>query len=104
MQRTLIFLLLFTALIAILALQNSGDVEIKLLFWTIKTSMVLLLILTFAFGSIAGILVSLPGWSQRPKKEKPMQEISARPESKHQTEARSKEKTVGDPDFEDVNR
>ena len=104
MQRTLIFLLIFTALIAVLALQNSGEVEIKLLFWTIKTSMVLLLILTFAFGSMAGILVSLPGWSHRPKKEKPKQEISAAPESRHETETRSREKAGRDPDFEDVNR
>ena len=104
MQRTLIYLLIFTALIAILALQNSGEVEITILFWTIKTSMVLVLILTFAFGSIAGILVSLQGRSQRHKKVKPMQENSARSESKHQTETRSREKTGGDPDFEDVKK
>lgn len=98
MQRTLIYLLIFTALIAVLALQNSGDVEIKLLFWTFKTSMVLVLILTFAFGSMAGILVSLPGRSHKTKKDKPKQESSAAPET------RSREKAGRDPDFEDVNR
>ncbi len=103
MQRTLIFLLIFTILIAVFALQNSGEVEIKLWFWSIRTSMVLVLILTFAFGSVAGILFSLPGWSRRPEKKKADQETLAAPEARPETEARSKEKVGGDPDFEDVN-
>ena len=60
MQKKLIFLLAFMVLIAIFALQNSIEVEIKLWFWSVRTSMVLVLILTFAAGAIAGILFSLP--------------------------------------------
>ena len=60
MQKKLIFLLAFMVLIALFALQNSKEVEIKLWFWTVRTSMVLVLILTFAIGAIAGILFSLP--------------------------------------------
>jgi len=71
MQKKLIFLLAFMVLIAVFALQNSMEVEIKLWFWTVRTSMVLILILTFAAGAIAGILFSLP---KRSKKEAVVQE------------------------------
>ena len=67
MQKKLIFLIAFMVLIAVFALQNSMEVEIKLWFWSVRTSMVLILILTFAAGAIAGILFSLPG---RPKESK----------------------------------
>jgi len=60
MQKKLIFLLAFMVLVAVFALQNSIEVEIKLWFWSVRTSMVLVLILTFAAGAIAGILFSLP--------------------------------------------
>jgi len=94
MQRTLIFLLIFTVLIAVFALQNSGEAEIKLWFWSIRTSMVLVLILTFAFGAMAGILFSLPGWSRRPSRKKSDQQA---------TVVADNVKTGGDPEFEDVN-
>jgi uncharacterized integral membrane protein len=69
MQKKLIFLLVFMVLVAVFALQNSVEVTIKLWFWTVKTSMVLILILTFAAGAIAGILFSLPGRSKDRRKE-----------------------------------
>ena len=103
MQRTLIFLLIFTVLIAVFALQNSGEVEIKLWFWSIRTSMVLVLILTFAFGALAGILFSLPGWSRRSSKKKPEPQATAEPDSGKENDSEREEKTGGDPEFEDVN-
>jgi uncharacterized integral membrane protein len=104
MQRSLIFLLVFTVLIAVFALQNSGEVEIKLWFWSVRTSLVLILILTFAFGALAGILFSLPGWSQKPSRRKKEQQVTAAPESEKDSES-AKGKTVGgDPEFEDVDR
>lgn len=102
MRRTLIFLLIFTMLIAVFALQNSGEVEIKLWFWSIRTSMVLLLILTFAFGALAGILFSLPGWSSRPSKKKPDRQETEIPVSGKENETVSETKAGGDPEFEDV--
>jgi uncharacterized integral membrane protein len=102
MQRTLILLLIFTVLIAVLALQNSGEVEIKLWFWSIRTSMVLLLILTFAFGALAGILFSLPGWSRRPSRKKREQQASTVPESGKENETGANSHSGGDPEFEDV--
>ena len=103
MRRTLIFLLIFTVLVAVFALQNSGEVEIKLWFWGIRTSMVFVLILTFAFGALAGILFSLPGWSRRSSKNKPEPETSGVSESMKENEPVPEKKAGGDPEFEDVN-
>jgi uncharacterized integral membrane protein len=103
MQRTLIIILIFTVLVAVFALQNSGEVEIKLWFWTIRTSMVLVLILTFAFGALAGILFSLPGRSRKPGRKKAEQQVTDTPETASGNESSSKEKPSRDPDFEDVN-
>ncbi len=69
MQKKLIFLLVFMVLITVFALQNSMEVSIKLWLWTAQTSMALILILTFAFGAIAGILFSLSGKSKRSAKK-----------------------------------
>ncbi len=102
MQRTLIFLLIFTVLIAVFALQNSGEAEIRLWFWSIRTSMALVLILTFAFGAVAGILFSLPGWSRRPSRKKSYQQTTAVPDSGKENESVPGEKAGGDPEFEDV--
>ena len=102
MQRTLIFLLIFTVLIAVFALQNSGEAEIKLWFWSISTSMALVLILTFTFGAVAGILFSLPGWSRRSSRKKPDQQTTAVPDSGKENESVAGEKAGGDPEFEDV--
>ena len=104
MQRTLIFLLVFTVLIAVFALQNSGEVEIRLWFWSIRTSLVLVLILAFAFGAAAGILFSLPGWSRRPARKKQDQPESAVSDSEHVKERASGGKAGDDPEFEDVIR
>ncbi len=102
MQRTLIFLLIFTILIAVFALQNSSEAEIKLWFWSIRTSMALVLILTFAFGAVAGILFSLPGWSRRPSRKKPAQQTSAVADYGKEYDCVPGEKAGGDPEFEDV--
>ncbi len=83
MQKKLILLLVFTVLVVVFALQNSMEVELRLWFWSIRTSMVLILILTFAAGALAGILFSLPGWLKDSKKEYP--------------------KPSEDPEFEDIN-
>jgi hypothetical protein len=103
MRRTLILLLIFTVLIAVFALQNSGEIEIKLWFWSVRTSVVLVLILTFATGALAGILFSLPGWSRRPGKQKPEAQRSTVPETNREKEAKPGSTSGGDPDFEDVN-
>ena len=99
MQKKLIFLLAFMVLVAVFALQNSVEVDLELWFWSIRTSMVLILILTFAAGAIAGILFSLPKSSRDSKKKDPLPaEQSAEQVS---VEGKSSGK---DPEFEDVNQ
>ena len=102
MQKKLIFLLAFMVLIAVFALQNSMEVQIKLWFWSVKTSMVLILILTFAAGAIAGILFSLPKRAKKPEKEvvKPVE-----PTLPSEDQALSENEPPSDDDeFEDVGR
>ncbi|MFC2115602.1 lipopolysaccharide assembly LapA domain-containing protein [Bacteroidota bacterium] len=108
MQKKLIFLLAFMVLVAIFALQNSDEVKLKLWFWDISTSMVLILILTFTGGAIAGILFSLPRKSKKPKNlspppgEKPSEEKPGF-ESTGEIPRGHPDRSGGDPEFEDVN-
>ena len=70
MQRTLVIILVFIVLVAIFALQNSAEVVIRLWFWSVETSLALVLILTFAAGAILGILVSLGGKKRKKEPER----------------------------------
>ncbi len=100
MQKKLVFLLAFMVLIAVFALQNSMEVEIKLWFWTVRTSMVLILILTFAAGAIAGLLFSIP---KRTKKEAAIRE--PKPAESPEEETLTEDNPAPDEDeFEDVRR
>ena len=86
-------------LVAVFALQNSVEVDLRLWFWNIRTSMVLILILTFAAGALAGILFSLPGWSKKSKTE------NTKPSEESEEQVSVVEKGTGpDPEFEDVNK
>lgn len=118
MQKKLILLLIFSVFVAVFALHNSIEAEIRLLFWSIRTSMALILILTFAVGAIAGILFSLPGWSKSSKKpdpvpdEEPTEAITSingndgNRENPNSQGNSSKQENSGrrnqDPEFEDV--
>lgn len=97
MQKKLIFLLVFMVLVAVFALQNSVEVTLKLWFWSVKTSMVLILILTFAAGAIAGILFSLPTRSGRKSTESLK---SPEPDPRHESPV--KDPQGGMDEFEDV--
>ena len=67
MQRTLIIILAFIILVAIFALQNSAEVVIMLWFWSLSTSLTLVVILTFVAGALMGILFSIPGRKRKKK-------------------------------------
>ena len=97
MQRTLIIILVFSVLVAVFALQNSVEVAVKLWFWGIKTSLALVVILTFAAGALMGIFFS----------------VLSRKRKKEPSSAASKDITLevnspvdpekeGDPEFEDL--
>ena len=100
MQKKLILLLVFMVIIAVFALQNSVETEIKLWFWSVRTSMALILILTFAAGAVAGILFSLPQRSDIPKKE----EVIPSEESPEKTPSGEDVNNNLEDEFEDVGR
>jgi uncharacterized integral membrane protein len=95
MQRILIVILVFAILVAVFALQNSTEVVIKFWFWSIETSIALVVILTFAIGAFLGILFSIPRRRKAKRKDKdktiPL-EVNAPPDPDE------------DPEFEDLVR
>ena len=107
MQKKLILLLIFTVLVTVFALQNSMEAELSLWFWSVRTSMALILILTFAVGAIAGILFSLPGWSKSSKKPDPETsetpvEVTPSDETAAEKSQEANKSPGKDPEFEDV--
>ena len=61
MRLGLISALVLAVLAVIFALQNPQSMEVNLLFFETDGSTALVLILTFAFGVIVGLISSLPG-------------------------------------------
>ena len=97
MKRTLLIILVIAVLVAIFALQNSAEVIIKLWFWSIETSLALVVILTFAIGALMGILFSIPrrrGKMDRDDAEKVPLEVDPPAERDEDN----------DPEFEDLIR
>jgi uncharacterized integral membrane protein len=99
MQKKLIFLLAFMVLIAIFALQNSMEVEIKLWLWSVRTSMVLILILTFAAGALLGILFSIP---RRTKKNASARSQTEPPQSGSPATSENEQSPPGEDEFEEI--
>jgi uncharacterized integral membrane protein len=97
MQRTLLIILVFAVLVAIFALQNSAEVVIKLWFWSIETSVALVVVLTFAAGALMGILFSIP----RRKKKKVRDEAAEIP---LEVNPHARPDEDDDPEFEDLSR
>jgi len=61
MRFGLLFSLVLAILAVIFALQNPQPMDVNLLFFRTEGSTALVLILTFSFGIIVGLLSSLPG-------------------------------------------
>jgi putative membrane protein len=61
MRFGLIFSLILAILAVIFALQNPQPMDVNLLFFETEGSTALVLILTFGFGVLVGLLSSLPG-------------------------------------------
>lgn len=64
----LITILVLTLIVTIIVLQNTHSVETHILFVTITMPRALLLLLTLAFGFIAGIIVSIAVVRRQKKK------------------------------------
>jgi len=97
MQRTLLIILVLTILVAVFALQNSAEAVVKLWFWSIETSLALVVILAFAAGALMGILFSVLSGKRKKKPDTvPDEEIprEVKPPADKQAES--------DPEFEDL--
>ncbi len=77
MRLGLIFSLLLAVLAVIFALQNPQTMDVNLLFFQTQGSTALVLILTFVFGVVVGLLSSLPGRLRARRKLKELQRKQA---------------------------
>lgn len=59
MKLKTILAILFATIIVIFSIQNVEVTEVKFLFWKLSMSRVLIILGSFAFGVIVGILVSM---------------------------------------------
>jgi uncharacterized membrane protein YciS (DUF1049 family) len=64
-QWTLFVSLVFAMTAAVVALQNPGLVELHFLVWTAQGSLAFLLLVAFACGLGAGLVIALPGQFRR---------------------------------------
>lgn len=89
MRFGLIFSLLLAVLAVIFALQNPQTMDVNLLFVRTQGSTALVLILTFVFGVVVGLLSSLPGRLRARRKLKELQQKHASRPSKETTSSSS---------------
>jgi len=73
MRFGLLFSLLLAILAVIFALQNPQPMDVNLLFFRTEGSTALVLILTFGFGVLVGLLSSVPGRLRTRRKLKELQ-------------------------------
>ena len=73
MRFGIVFSLLLAILAVIFALQNPQSMDVNLLIFHTEGSTALVLILTFGFGVLVGLLSSLPGRLRARKKLKALQ-------------------------------
>ena len=59
MKLKTIVLIVFIVLIAIISLQNASSIEVNFLFWSFSTPQILVIIGSFSFGIIVGMIISL---------------------------------------------
>jgi len=77
MRFGLLFSLLLAIVAVIFALQNPQPMDVNLLFYQTDGSTALILILTFGFGVVVGLLSSLPGRLRARRKLKELQKQRA---------------------------
>jgi uncharacterized integral membrane protein len=89
----LLFLVIASLIIAILAvlfaIQNANIIIVSFLVWQFQGSLALVLLLTFALGFIAGLLIILPKLIKRsfiiPSRKKKLEESQKRLEEKDES-------------------
>ncbi len=60
MHKGIIASLILSVLLVIFALQNTHPVELKLYFWSVSSSLALLVVVLFVMGALLGYLLMIP--------------------------------------------
>jgi putative membrane protein len=89
MRIGLISALVLAVVAVIFALQNPQGMEVNLLFFQTEGSTALVLILTFAFGVLVGLISSLPGRIRARRKVKELQSEMKTPSESRSSSASS---------------
>ena len=61
-QAALILFLILAILVALFAVQNAGPVTLRFGFWSIETSLVVVILVAAVIGALMASLLGLPGW------------------------------------------
>ncbi len=61
-QAALIFFLILAVLVAMFAVQNAGPVILRFGFWSVETSLVVVILVAAVVGAAMASLLGLPGW------------------------------------------
>jgi uncharacterized integral membrane protein len=61
-QAALILSLILAILVAVFAIQNAGPVTLRFGFWSVETSLVVVILVAAAAGAAMASLLGLPGW------------------------------------------
>jgi putative membrane protein len=68
MQKTLIISIILATILVIFALQNVEVIPVNLWFWSVESSLALILLISFGIGAILGVVLSIPSINKRKKK------------------------------------
>lgn len=61
-QAALIVFLILAILVAVFSVQNAGPVTLRFGFWSVETSLVVVILVAAAAGAAMASMVGLPGW------------------------------------------
>jgi putative membrane protein len=61
-QAALILSFILAVLVAVFAVQNAGPVTLRFGFWSVETSLVVVILVAAAAGAAMASLVGFPGW------------------------------------------
>ena len=76
MQRSLIVIMIVCLLVVVFALQNMALIHLKVWFWSVDMHTGLVLIITFAVGTLLGIVSSVPLAVKRKKQIRELRELA----------------------------
>lgn len=70
MQKTFIGILLLIVIVVIFALQNSQEIYVDFWFWSVNSTLSMVIVLSVTFGALSSFLLSLPYRARKNKEIK----------------------------------